>query len=233
MQANCTEIAQLRTKGLVDGAHGKQDEWRRAKDEFSERKLKLIDKETKKRMLEEIWNDRVEIDQDEADKQAEETREGKEQVKALKAANREARLQLREQAVLMEGRLDELRERTTSLRAQLDRTTALQEAAAEQQRREAAKSASLAATRQQTAEADAALADAQAANEELQRKLGELVSGQTRANQQVQLATQEYSATAQLQSRAEARANALATTSAARAEWLEQVHAPRYYSRAG
>ena len=50
--------------------HEMQDEWRAAKDEFSEHKLKLIDKETKKRMLEELWNDRVDIDPEEA-KQAE------------------------------------------------------------------------------------------------------------------------------------------------------------------
>ena len=38
----------------------------RSQDEFSEHKLNLIDKETKKRMLEELWHDRVDIPLDEA-----------------------------------------------------------------------------------------------------------------------------------------------------------------------
>ena len=38
----------------------------RAQDDFSSLKLNLIDKETKKRMLEELWHDRVELPVEEA-----------------------------------------------------------------------------------------------------------------------------------------------------------------------
>ena len=59
----------------------------RAQDDFSSLKLNLIDKETKKRMLEELWHDRVELPVEEAKAAEREMQVKKAAVEQLKKAN--------------------------------------------------------------------------------------------------------------------------------------------------
>ena len=137
VEANCTELYHLRTKGLKEGAFAKQEEWRRAKLDFSARKLTLIDKETKKRMLEDVWQDRIELEESELQQSDAECKSKKERVKELKEANRLQRLKLREQAEQVEGSIKELRSQTTALTSQLKEVEKAQSVADRRKRAEA------------------------------------------------------------------------------------------------
>ena len=112
-------MKQRRTGPLKQAPSAMQHEVRVAREDFSERKLALVDKETKKRMLEEVWQDRIDIDPAEQEQADREVTQKKNAVKAIKRSNEARREQLREQAKAIERGMEEMREKSAALHLQL------------------------------------------------------------------------------------------------------------------
>ena len=191
VEANCTELYHLRTKGLKEGAFAKQEEWRRAKLDFSARKLTLIDKETKKRMLEDVWQDRIELEESELQQSDAECKSKKERVKELKEANRLQRLKLREQAEQVEGSIKELRSQTTALTSQLKEVEKAQSVADRRKRAEAELVDKIGRTKARLEAADKAIVEAEADTAALEAKLEALHAEAAAVEQQRQQGAHE------------------------------------------
>ena len=80
-------------------------------DEFDEHKQKLLDKETKKRMLEAVWEADLEIEPAAQEMEDRETAQKKDSLKRTKKANLERRTVVREQAEALEQERREADER--------------------------------------------------------------------------------------------------------------------------
>ena len=191
VEANCTELYHLRTKGLKEGAFAKQEEWRRAKLDFSARKLTLIDKETKKRMLEDVWQDRIELEESELQQSDAECKSKKERVKELKEANRLQRLKLREQAEQVEGSIKELRSQTTALTSQLKEVEKAQSVADRRKRAEAELVDKIGRTKARLEAANKAIVEAEADTAALEAKLEALHAEAAAVEQQRQQGAHE------------------------------------------
>ena len=151
-----------------------QHEVRVAREDFSERKLALVDKETKKRMLEEVWQDRIDIDPAEQEQADREVTQKKNAVKAIKRSNEARREQLREQAKAIERGMEEMREKSAALHLQLQSVEDAQRAAEAQRQRDAEATAAMARTRAQIGEVEAELAKVRADGAGLGGQLTEL-----------------------------------------------------------
>jgi len=216
VDANCTKVRELRTRGLKTGLREMEAEWKTAKarsarassapsashglaparhapflgrrrthrsappaaplpqDEFRQKKAVLISKETKKRMLEQVWQDKVVIDEQEEREAAAEADAKKAEVVSLKRLNRERRLQVREQAEAVEAAVSRQEADLAAARATLEAVEAERAAVAESQQREAALHARIAAAKARLDAADGELFRAQTAVERLQRRKEEV-----------------------------------------------------------
>eukprot|EP00315_Gephyrocapsa_oceanica_P031324 CAMPEP_0185410938 /NCGR_PEP_ID=MMETSP1365-20130426/3324_1 /TAXON_ID=38817 /ORGANISM="Gephyrocapsa oceanica, Strain RCC1303" /LENGTH=557 /DNA_ID=CAMNT_0028013553 /DNA_START=34 /DNA_END=1704 /DNA_ORIENTATION=+ len=174
VDANCTKVRELRTRGLKTGLQEMEAEWKTAKDEFRQKKAVLISKETKKRMLEQVWQDKVVIDEQEEREAAAEADAKKAEVVSLKRLNRERRLQVREQAEAVEAAVSRQEADLAAARATLEAVEAERAAVAESQQREAALHARIAAAKARLDAADGELFRAQTAVERLQRRKEEV-----------------------------------------------------------
>ena len=145
------DVAQRRVVSLQKAPRELQEEWRAAKDEFSEHKLKLIDKETKKRMLEELWHDRVDIPPEEAQQAEREMQAKKAAVTTLKKANQQRREGLREQAVNFANGVAAMREREAALASQVRKAEEANVAADEQRAKTSAHAAAAGRSRERQA----------------------------------------------------------------------------------
>ena len=171
IQSNCAEVTQQRVKDLPQAASDMQDEWRRAKDEFSAKKSTLLDKETMKRMLDEVWNDRLELQPAEQKEAEQEFQVKKEQVSRLKKSNAAARDGLREQAAQIERSQAALHGKMAGLHEALGALEEARAAAAAQEAEEARESELLAAAQRGLAERDERLRVLDAEHEEEATKL--------------------------------------------------------------
>ena len=148
-----------------------QEEYRQAKTEFSEHKLMLIDKETKKRMLEELGNDRVDIAEDEA-KQAEADMQAKKAtVTQLKRANQQRREVIRGQSAALAKGVAALRAREAELAEQMKRSVEENAAADELNAKAAQHAAAAGKAREQMRESEAALVAVQGECDALTQRL--------------------------------------------------------------
>ena len=155
--SNLNEVAQRHVANLKSAPHEVLEEWRCAKAEFSAHKVNLIDNETKKRMLEELWYDRVEMDAAQVKEAEREAKQKKQAVKQLKESNEEARSGLRQQAVELEQGTTKVRERMAALSAQLTVVAEATAAADELRAKTSAHDASAESARNQLREAEASL----------------------------------------------------------------------------
>lgn len=142
--------------------------------DFSEQKQQLVDKETKKRMLEELWADRVVIPPEEAQEAENDMHSKKQALTVVKSDNQQKRTKLREQASAFASGVAELREREKALAAQAQKAA---EANAEADEMRAKMQSHLSAaqrSREQMAESSNALESAKAQCEQLTQRLAAL-----------------------------------------------------------
>ena len=188
-------IAELvKDQWTADEIQGMHEEWRAGREEFSELKLKLIDKETKKRMLEELWNDRVKIDPDEAKQGEEEMQAKKLALVALKKDNKQKRGELLKVSTDISENIDRLREHETTLADAIRKSEDLQATADQQRLKTAENVAAASRTREQLRESEAVLESTKSECDNLTQRLAALHKQIADANQRTTATTADADA---------------------------------------
>ena len=164
-------------------------------DEFRQKKATLINKETKKRMLEQVWQDKVVIDEEQEREAAAEAAAKKAEVVALKSSNRERRAAVRQQAERIESALVQQAAEVSALRASHVAVEAERAAEAEAQQREAALLERIALAKRRLEEADGRMYSAQTEVEKLQHKKGATDAQVEEVNTQIRRETQVCAST--------------------------------------
>jgi hypothetical protein len=154
-------------------------------EEFRQKKVMLINKETKKRMLEQVWQDKVVIDEQQEREAAAEAAAKKTEVVALKKANRDRRAAVRQQAEAIDAALAQQASDAVALRASLQAVEAERATEADARQREAILLERIAATKRLLEEADGKMYAAQTGVEELQHKKKAIDSQVNEVRQQV------------------------------------------------
>lgn len=139
-------------------------------EEFRQKKVTLINKETKKRMLEQVWQDKVVIDEQQEREAAAEAAAKKAEVVELKKSNRDRRAAVRQQAEAIDAAVSQQASDVVALRALLQAVEAERAAEADARQREAILLERIAVTKRQLEEADSKMYAAQTSVEELQHK---------------------------------------------------------------
>lgn len=184
--------------------------------------MTLIDKETKKRMLEELWHDRVEIPEETA-KQAESDAQAKKQaVKQLKEANEMWRTTLVKQAQEVEKGVAGLRERSAALTAQLKVAEEANAAADELRAKTAAHAASATGSRSALATAELALAKSKSECEKLTKQLERVHASAAEESQKATNVSADGDILASKLTALQSEAEAVAGETRERAAWCEQ-----------
>ena len=146
----------------------------RAQDDFSSLKLNLIDKETKKRMLEELWHDRVELPVEEAKAAEREMQVKKAAVEQLKKANQQRREGIRKQALAIDAGVTRLHEHEASTTSVLQQAVAANTDADEQRAKTSVHAGAAQRARTQTTEMGTVFETAKAECEALTQRLAAL-----------------------------------------------------------
>ena len=146
----------------------------RAQDDFSSLKLNLIDKETKKRMLEELWHDRVELPVEEAKAAEREMQVKKAAVEQLKKANQQRREGIRKQALAIDAGVTRLHEHEASTTSVLQQAVAANTDADEQRAKTSVHAGAAQRARTQTTEMGTVFEAAKAECEALTQRLAAL-----------------------------------------------------------
>ncbi|KAL1526454.1 hypothetical protein AB1Y20_015165 [Prymnesium parvum] len=212
-----------RIRDLTQTLPEMQKEWRRAKDEFSERKQRLIDKETKKRMLEEVWQDRGEMTEQEEKEVEREMKLKKQAVSRTKKANQKRREQLRVQAQTIERGISEMKEKEETLRSLLQHT---EQAILEENVRKARAAEQAAAVAQMRADVDGMaeqIRHEEEESEKLRQKLRDVQSEALKTKQEMQGVVEQCSTLEQQLDHASRNAQALEMKQGERAAWYEQM----------
>ena len=142
--------------------------------EFLNYKLQLIEKETKKRMLEELWADQVEIDPEIAKQAENDMKAKKAAVTELKRENQKRREALREQAIQVANGVAVLREREEALAATMQKVEERNAEADELRSKTQSRASETQRAKEQLAESSAALEGAKAQCEQLTQRLAAL-----------------------------------------------------------
>ena len=196
-----------------------------AQEEFSEHKNTLMDKETKKRMFEDLWNDRVEVPAEEAKAAEADMHAKKAAVQQLKQANRDRRDAIVAHAKTLGQGVDALRQRQALLADQYKAAEEATAAADEQRAKTAAHAAATARSNEQRAEADGALARARAECDALSARLASVHKESSNVEQQRTAVAADGDAMAARLAAADAEAEAVAEASAERVGWYGHLNA--------
>ena len=143
-------------------------------DEFCDYKTKLIDKETKKRMLEEVWQDRVVVDESEERKLDAEKEGKKSSLQVVKGENRDRRTRLAEQAAEIEREMEVVSEKAVELTAQCKTTEEAIAAAEAHRARDEQEEREIARKKEQLAETEAKIARTEGETARLNAELARL-----------------------------------------------------------
>ena len=251
---NCSDITQKRTHDLKDSLPDMQQEWRRVKaslparvpphhsqphrtpvaestlgpgqDEFSRSKQRLLDKETKKRMLEEVWQDKIELEPEEQQQADRELQLKKEAVTRTKKANQQRRDQVQETARTIERAVLELHEREDTLRSQLRETEEAQVVAEARRIKEAEQAAAVGQARQTLSGMDEKMRAASTESDTLRERLKELQARCAEAQQRMQISAEQCTTVKRELDETNRQAEAQSTEQSERSAWYQQVRVP-------